>query len=92
MQDSFGFTLLSVLPLIHAIAVFMTWIEYGVSPFLFMPPPTLGTPREAFPSDYGWSLATTYVVWIGAVAALYPVCLWFSRVKARSRRWWVSYL
>ncbi len=80
------------IPLIHAIAVFLTWMEYGVAPFLFTPPPTLGTPRDAFPPDYGWSLITTYLVWIGAVAALYPVCLWFSRVKARSRRWWVSYL
>lgn len=80
------------IPLIHAIAVFMTWLEYGVTPFLFLPPPTLGSPRELFPPDYGWSLGTTYLVWIAAVAALYPVCLWFSRIKARSRSWWISYL
>ena len=23
---------------------------------------------------------------------LYPACLWFSRVKARRRDWWLSYL
>lgn len=80
------------IPLIHALAVAMTFVEYGAAPFLFTPPPTLGTPRDAFPPDYGWSLGTTYIIWLMVVAALYPVCLWFSRVKARSRKWWVSYL
>jgi hypothetical protein len=33
-----------------------------------------------------------YLVWIAAVAILYPICLWFSRLKQRRREWWISYL
>jgi uncharacterized membrane protein len=80
------------IPLIHAIQIGMTWLRYGAAPFLFMPPPTLGTDRAAFPPDYGWSLGVTYLVWIAAVMALYPICLWFMRLKQRRRAWWVSYL
>jgi uncharacterized membrane protein len=80
------------LALIHAMEVGLTWLRYGSAPFVLMVPPTLGSPRDAFPADYGWSLTTTYVVWIGIVAALYPVCLWFSRLKRRRREWWLSYL
>ena len=29
---------------------------------------------------------------VSVVIALYPACVWFSRVKARSKRWWLSYL
>jgi uncharacterized membrane protein len=81
------------LPLIHAMAIALTWMRYGAQPFLFLPPPTLGTPRDLFPPDYGWSLGVAYAVWIAAVVALYPVCLWFSRFKQRRREeWWVSYV
>jgi hypothetical protein len=80
------------LPLIHAVAVGLTWLRYGAQPFLFTPPPTLGTPRDLFPPDYGWNLAVTYAVWIAVVVALYPVCLWFSRLKQRRREWWIAYL
>src|SRR5687767_4246439 len=79
------------IPLIHAIAIALTWFRYGAQPFLFLPPPTLGTPLKLFPADYGWSLGVTYVVWIAVVVILYPVCLWFSRVKSRGH-WWASYL
>jgi uncharacterized membrane protein len=80
------------LPLIHALAIVLTWITYGAQSFLFTPPPTLGTSRDLFPPGYGWSLGVAYLVWIAAVAILYPICLWFSRVKQRRREWWISYL
>ena len=44
------------------------------------------------PPDYGYGLAVVYLVWIGVVAALYPVCRWYAGVKARSRSRWLSYL
>jgi uncharacterized membrane protein len=79
-------------PLAHALALALTWWRYGWSPFLFLPPPTLGTPRSEFPVDYGWSLGTVYGVAAAALAMLYPVCLWFARVKRRRREGWLSYL
>ena len=80
------------IPLIHAVAIAMTWLRYGAAPFLLLAPPTFGTPRDVFPADYGWDLWVTYAVTALVVAALYPVCLWFARVKARRRHWWLGYL
>jgi len=80
------------IPLIHAVAIALTWLRYSAAPFLFVPPPTIGTPRQLFPPDYGWGLWTVYAVTTAAVLALYPVCLWFSRLKKRRGDWWLSYL
>lgn len=37
-------------------------------------------------------LWVVYAVWIGVVIVMYPICLWFSRVKETRRYWWLSYL
>jgi hypothetical protein len=37
-------------------------------------------------------LPVVYLVWLGVVAALYPVCRRYAALKARSRAWWLSYL
>jgi uncharacterized membrane protein len=44
------------------------------------------------PEHFGVGLVGTYVAWIVLVAALYPLCRWFARVKRRRRYWWLSYL
>jgi len=80
------------IPLIHLFAVGLTWLRYGAAPFLFEPPPTLGTPRDVFPADYGWDLWVAYAVSAAVVAALYPLCLSFARLKARQRGGWANYL
>jgi uncharacterized membrane protein len=80
------------IPLIHALSIAMAWLRYGWAPFLFVPPPTLGTERSVFPPDYGWDLWVVYAVTGIVVLALYPVCLWLWRLKARRRDWWLSYL
>jgi uncharacterized membrane protein len=80
------------IPLIHVMAIVLAWARYGAAPFLLMPPPTFGTPRTVFPPDYGWDLWVVYAMWALVVVTLYPVCLWFMRLKARRRDWWLSYL
>lgn len=45
-----------------------------------------------FPRDYGVSLPWVYVIWLVALAILYPLCKWFAGVKSRRRDWWLSYL
>jgi hypothetical protein len=79
------------IPLIHAFAIGLTWLRYGAAPFLFVPPPTLGTPRDVFPPDYGWSLWVVYAVTASVIVILYPVCRWFAELRARRREWWMSY-
>ena len=80
--------------LIHIMAAAMAWLRYGSASFafLFQPLPSMGGPRPLFPPDFGYPLWVSYAVWIVIVAALYPMCLWFSQVKARRREWWLSYL
>ncbi|MFT4113843.1 DUF1624 domain-containing protein [Silvibacterium sp.] len=41
---------------------------------------------------WGFGLPVVYAVWLSAVALLYLPCRWFSRLKARRRDWWLSYL
>jgi uncharacterized membrane protein len=41
---------------------------------------------------WGYGIPTLYLIWALAVLALYLPCLWFSRLKARRRDWWLSYL
>lgn len=80
------------IPLIHLIAIGLTRLEYGAAPFLWTPPPTLGTPRNLFPPDYGWDLWVVYSVWVVVLLALYPLCRWFAELKQRKRVWWLRYL
>ena len=80
------------IPLIHLAAMALGWLRYGAQPFLLLPPPTIGTPVDQFPPGYGWSLAVTYIIWIAVVVALYPVCLWLSRIKSRRKDWWLGYV
>ena len=37
-------------------------------------------------------LWAVYVMWIAVVAGLYPVCLWYMRLKKRNRAGWLSYM
>ncbi len=81
------------IPLIHLLAVVLTALRYGTgAPFLWVAPPTLGTPRDVFPPDYGWDLWVVYALWAVALVLLYPVCRWFAEVKRRRVAWWLSYL
>jgi uncharacterized membrane protein len=78
--------------LAHAIAIVMNFARYGNKHFLWIAPPSMGSPSELFPPDYGYPLWVVYAVWIVALLLLYPACLWFSRLKQRRHDWWLSYL
>lgn len=42
---------------------------------------------------YGFSLGVIYLIWIGVVLALFPLCLWYDSYKRAHRdQWWLSYL
>jgi len=80
--------------LAHLLASLFAWLRYGSASFayLFAPLPSVGGPRELFPPDFGYPLWVVYVVWIGVVVAMYPLCRWFDALKSRRRAWWLSYL
>jgi uncharacterized membrane protein len=80
------------LPLMHGIAVGLSYLKYGRADWLFLGP--AGIPRfgAAYPRDYGYGLLGVYLIWIAAVVLLYPLCRWFARVKQERRDVWLSYL
>lgn len=77
---------------IHLLTFPMGLVRYGKAAFLLNPLPSMGGQAELYPAQYGYPLWTVYAVWVTVVAMLYPLCLWFSRLKARRKDWWLSYL
>jgi hypothetical protein len=76
----------------HLLAVGLMALRYGAgAPFVWLAPPTLGTPREQFPADYGWDLWVVYAVWAVALMLAYPLCRWFAELKRRRSARWLSY-
>ena len=71
--------------LVHALAV-------GAGVLQGFPASAMRTVFKQLPADYGFGLPVVYLVWLGVVAELYPVCRRYAALKARSRAWWLSYL
>jgi uncharacterized membrane protein len=40
----------------------------------------------------GLGLPGVYLVWLGVLVLLYPLCRWFAGLKQRRSEWWLSYL
>jgi uncharacterized membrane protein len=78
--------------LIHLLTIPFAYFRYGKIAFLLDTPPSLGGSGELYPSDFGYGLGVVYGVWILVVAMMYPLCLWFSRLKERRRDWWLGYI
>jgi hypothetical protein len=51
-----------------------------------------GMDPSNLPPGYGYSLPVVYLVWIGVVLILYPVCRRYADFKRRHRSAWLSYL
>jgi len=78
--------------LAHALAVLLAIVRYGRAGFILDIIPPMRGPAPAFPANYGLGLPGVYAAWISVVVMMYPLCLWFARLKERSRAWWLSYL
>lgn len=43
--------------------------------------------------DFGLSLGAVYIVWIGVILLLYPLCRWYQRYReTHPSQWWLRYL
>jgi uncharacterized membrane protein len=76
---------------LHLMALAACVMRYGsVRPAIESPT------MDRFPMTQvpGWptTLPVVYLLWICAVAALYPFCRWYAEVKRRSNNPWLSYL
>ncbi|MDT7779166.1 MAG: hypothetical protein QOC99_1678 [Acidobacteriota bacterium] len=77
-------------PLMHLVALAFAYAKYGRAEWLFMNFALPGQPPLE-PPGYGYDLWVVYLIWLGVVAALYPLCRWFAGVKSRRRDAWLSY-
>jgi uncharacterized membrane protein len=77
---------------IHGLTIPMAYLRYGKVDFMLNPLPSMGGPMKLFPPGFGYDLWVVYAIWIGVVALLYPLCVWFARLKERRTDWWLSYL
>lgn len=78
------------IPLIHALALVVSWIRTGkVSPWLFLDHP-MGNPPA--PEGYAWSLPLLYLVFAVTILLVYLPCRRFADLKARRRDWWLRFL
>ncbi len=75
----------------HALTLPFAFVRYGEVRFLLQPLPSLGGSRPLYPVDFGYDLVTVYIVWLLVVALVYPLCLWFGRMKERRTDSWLSY-
>lgn len=73
--------------LIHALTLCLVYLQTGDTPaWLFSFPP--GHAGEGC----GFSLPVVYLIWLGVVFSLYPLCRWFAGVKRRRSDAWLTYL
>jgi uncharacterized membrane protein len=76
--------------LIHLIAVFAALLTgFSLTDMTF----TTWITESKNLKGYGFNLGIVYLVWIGVVLLLYPLCLKYDRFKtAHKEKWWLSYL
>lgn len=77
---------------IHVLTIPLGFLKYGEWRFLLHVLPSMGGDAKLYPPNYGYELWVVYTVWVSVVVMLYPICLWFSRLKERRKEWWISYL
>ncbi len=75
---------------IHLFAVVICAVRFGGVHWMFESPDLAHFPITEPP---GWPLGLpgVYTIWIAIVVTMYPPCRWYSGVKARGGRAWLSY-
>ena len=76
--------------LIHVLAMLAAVLTgYDVTDMIFNTWVTMSPELKG----YGFDLWVVYVIWIGVVLSLYPLCKWYDDYKMAQRsKWWLSYL
>lgn len=83
------FTYLLHIYLVHGLAL-LVGVASGIPAAVFVG--ILGNAGRIAESGWGVSLPAVFGLWLGVLAALYPLSRWFAGVKARRRDRWLSYL
>jgi uncharacterized membrane protein len=78
------------IPLIHLVAMGYSTRDRGTVSFPL--DPSWQETAFEFPVDDRDLLLVVYLVWIGVILSLFPLCLCFGRLKKRKAWWWLSYV
>ena len=73
----------------HGFAVILGYLAGKDVSYLFLGLFEMG---QAAPPGHGFPLWVVYVAWLTGLIVLYPLCLYYGRLKSRSRHWLFSYL
>ena len=73
----------------HGFAVVLTYLAGKDPGYLFL---ALFDMAQEAPPGHGFPLWVVYIVWITGLVVLFPLCLYYGRLKNRSRHWLFSYL
>jgi len=80
------------LPLIHGLAVVLSFLRYGQANWLFESPPWSPGSADIYPPGYGYNLLGVYALYFLVLLMLWPVCRWYADLKRRHHVWWLTYL
>jgi len=76
------------IPLIHALALVVYRLRDGAAHGERF----TTAPYVSIPPDQRWGLPLLYLVWLLAVALLYPLCRWYAQEKAHRPDSWLRYI
>ena len=76
--------------LLHVLAVVVCYLRYGTAHWMFESPDLPHYPFSP-PPGWGFTLPVVYLWWASVVLAMYPLCVWFGRLKQRRSDAWLSY-
>ena len=77
------------IPLIHALSLIVMRVKFGGA---FDASAYSTAPYTNVPQTQRWSLLLLYLVFLMAVALLYPACRWYAGLKSRRRDGWLKYI
>jgi len=78
------------IPLIHVVAIVVCCARYGYVYWMFESP-TLDQFPVMPPPGWGFGSPIVYLICIGVVLELCPLCSWFAEVKRRRSDAWLGY-
>ncbi len=73
----------------HTLGVILSYLAGKSVGFFFLNFPASATDA---PPDAGFNLWVVYAAWLGGLLLLYPLCLWYGKVKQRRRGFPFNYL
>jgi hypothetical protein len=80
------------LPVIHLVAVLLSYMKYGNGSGVWSGPPWGPEVAALFPRDYGYGLLPVYALWLLVIILLYPICRWMADLKQRRSAAFLTYL